>query len=313
MKRAIITGAGGFVGRHLCERLLADTDWHLVLIDHQFADNWLSQHNRVTKLTGGLQDPALLHDAFSKPCDFLFHLAAVPGGAAEQNPALSKQVNLDATLALFERAAAQDNCPRIVFTSTIAVLGAPMPAQVDDTSPIVPAMTYGAHKAMAELALMDLSRRGLVDSVTVRLPGIIARPLAPNGLKSAFLSNVFHLLSQQQAFVSPVSESATMWLMSVQQCAANLAWGALLKSDKMPVSRAVTLPALRVSMKGLTDEILTQTGVSASLLSWQPEPELEAGFGAQPPLFTPAAEKAGFRHDGSIEELVRKGLSLTQR
>lgn len=310
MKRVIVTGAGGFVGRQLCEVLAKQTDWHLVLIDNVLSHLTLPAE-RVTLIENSLQGPGVLDEVFASPCDILFHLAAVPGGAAEQDPALSKAVNLDATLAMFERAAAQDNCPRIVFTSTIAVLGAPMPEVVDDASPIVPAMTYGAHKAMVELALADLSRRGLVDSVAVRLPGIIARPLAKNGLKSAFLSNVFHLLACKEPFISPVSEQATMWLMSVQQCALNLFHASQLDSALMPTNRVVTLPALRVGMTELVEEIAEQTGADLSLVSWQPDPGLEEGFGKQPPLFTPGAEKAGFERDKTLSVLVANGLLLT--
>ena len=313
MNNVMITGAGGFVGRHLCELLLNTTDYHLTLLDSVLADEWLAGNSRVTKITGPLQDNTTLDQAFTRVFDVVFHLASLPGGAAEQNPELSKTVNLDATLALFERAADQGNCPRIVFTSTIAVLGAPMPEIVDDNCLIVPAMTYGAHKAMTELALADASRRGLVDAVTVRLPGIVARPWAKSGLKSAFLSNAFHLLAAGEAFISPVSEQATMWLMSVQQCAANLAKGATLDSANMPNSRVVTLPALRVSMAELLNEICRQTKASEQLISWQAEPDLEVMFGQQPPLFTLAAEKAGFSHDGELSTLVAKALVFTQK
>ncbi len=81
--------------------------------------------------------------------------------------------------------------------------------------------------------------------------------------------------------------------MSVQQCAANLAEGATLDSKKMAKSRVVTLPALRVSMVDLLNEIVDQTQASSALIRWQPEPDLEGVFGNQPPLYTPAAEKAG--------------------
>lgn len=311
MKNVMITGAGGFVGRHLCELLLNTTDWQLTLLDTMLAEDWLADNQRVTKITGQLQDADTLERAFSRVYDVVFHLASLPGGAAEQDPELSKVVNLDATLALFERAAAQGNCPRIVFTSTIAVLGAPMPAIVDDNCLIIPAMTYGAHKAMTELALADASRRGLLDAVTVRLPGIVARPLAKSGLKSAFMSNAFHLLAKGHEFISPVSEQATLWLMSVQQCAANLALGATLDSTNMPTSRVVTLPALRVSMSDLLDEIVSQAGASKQLISWQADPQLEVLFGQHPPLLTPAAEKAGFSHDVDLSSLVTKALLLT--
>jgi len=307
MKRAIITGAGGFIGTHLVERLLSTTSWHLTLLDNYLNDDWLKHNPRVDKIVGDISHFEIIQDALTEPCDYLFHLAALPGGAAEQNPLLSRKVNLTATLDLFELVAQQGNCPRIIYASTIAVLGTPSKL-VDDSAPNVPAMIYGTHKAMVELALADAHRRKQIEAVSIRLPGIIARPLATNGLKSAFLSNAFHLLSQGKSFMSPVSEDATMWLMSVQQCAKNLIWAAQLDSQNMPLSRALTLPALRVSMQLLLQEIITQSEQSIAQISWQPEPLLEDLFGRQPILKTPAAEKAGFKHDGNLSTLVERAL-----
>jgi hypothetical protein len=43
-------------------------------------------------------------------------------------------------------------------------------------------------------------------------------------------------------------------------------------------------------------------------VSYQSNPALEANFGRHPPLFTPAADAAGFRHDGDLPTLVRRAL-----
>ena len=77
----------------------------------------------------------------------------------------------------------------------------------------------------------------------------------------------------------------------------------------MPPTRAVTLPAQRVSMGDLADEIARQCGTSASLVTWQPDAALEAAFAAYPPLATPAAERAGFADDGSVANLVASALT----
>ena len=309
--KAVITGAGGFVGRELTKHLRSQGYTSLTLVDNHWSDDWLANDSRILKIEGELQDPNTRRKALSSDFDTLFHLAAVPGGAAEADPALSKLVNLEATLNLFEEASQRAKCPRIVFTSTIAVLEASI-SHIDDNSPINPSMTYGTHKAMIELALADLSRRKMVDSVSVRLPGIVARPPAPSGLKSAFLSNIFHALQADTPFISPVSEAATMWLMSVQRCVKNLAHAAQLKTELMPTSRAVTLPALRVSMPELAHAITKATNTDASLLSYKPEADLEKVFGRQPPLTTTAAEKAGFTHDDDITSLVNNALALYQ-
>ncbi|MGO4892741.1 NAD-dependent epimerase/dehydratase family protein [Flavobacterium sp. W21_SRS_FM6] len=310
MKKAFITGAGGFIGNHLVELLLSSTNWHLTLFDTYLANSRYKKNSRITLITADLCQSDVLAQALIKPYDYVFHMAALPGGSAEQNPQLSRKINLDASLYLFDLLAQHGHCPRLVYSSTIAVLGAPMPEQVDDLSPIVPAMIYGTHKAMIELALADYHRRGKLDVVSIRLPGILARPMSSNGLKSAFLSHAFHLLSAGKHFTSPVSPQATMWLMSVQQCAHNLLRAAQLDSHLMPVNRVVTLPALRVLMLDFLHEIVSQTQQHQSLLSWQPDAQLEALFGQQPPLTTTAADKAGFKHDGALQTLVARALSI---
>ncbi|WP_317928492.1 NAD-dependent epimerase/dehydratase family protein [Halioxenophilus sp. WMMB6] len=307
----VVTGAGGFVGRALTQRLLADESLNVVLVDAQLSmfEASLKGSDRLRLVQGQLQEPEVRQEALRDGVDVLFHLAALPGGAAESNPALSKQVNLDATLALFEEAAAAGSQPRVVFTSTIAVLGAPLPNVVTDDCRIQPAMIYGTHKAMVELALADMSRRAVLDSVAVRLPGIVARPLAPSGLKSAFMSNLFHSLRAGEAFVSPVSAQATLWLMSVNQCVSNLIHAAQLDSTLMPASRVVTLPALRCTMGELLQAVAAELKVSLELVSYNPDADLEAHFGSHPPLQTPAAERAGFAHDGSVQQLVREAVA----
>lgn len=307
--KAIITGANGFVGRELTRQLLKQSDAHLLLFDIDLANSPFANNAQITLIEGQLQDQTVRQKMLDGGFDVLFHLAAVPGGTSENNPDLSRQVNLDATLDLFKEAAEVQACPRIVYSSTIAVLGAPMPEHVDDESPIVPAMTYGSHKAMVELALADLSRRGVVDSVAVRLPGIVVRPAAVSGLKSAFLSDVFHALKSGDKFICPVSAEATAWFMSVKCSAENLIHAATLDSRLMPKTRVVTLPAIRVAMGELIDAIATQTKSSADLVSFEPNEQLEEGFGRQPPLTTAAADSAGFTHDGSIDALVKNALA----
>lgn len=305
----VITGAGGFVGQLLTKKMITKGFTHLCLVDLNFASRPFADIEGVSYIQGAIDDKAIRQEAFAKGCDILFHLAAVPGGAAEANPELSKSVNLTATIALFEEAVNAGNCPRIVYTSSIAVLGAPMPEFIDDASPIVPAMTYGTHKAMIELFLADLSRRKLVDSVAVRLPGILARPNAAQGMKSAFMSNIFHAAKAGEGFVCPVSPGANMWLMSVDQCTDNLIHASELDTALMPLNRVVTFPALRETMSDLASAVYSACGLNTEGVSYQPDAVLEANFGAQPPLTTAAADKAGFKHDGDLKQLVARALA----
>jgi D-erythronate 2-dehydrogenase len=212
---------------------------------------------------------------------------------------------------LLEDAKRAGSKPRVVYASSIAVFGDPFPAGgVDDTTPLAPKMVYGGHKAMMETAVAMMHHRGEIEGVTVRLPGILARPLGPSGMKSAFMSNLFHALRAGEKFVCPVSEQATIWAQSVSRCAENFAHALDMDANLMPRTRVVTLPAQRITMGALAAEVAAQCGVSSDLVSYAPDAALEAAFGYHPPLATPAADKAGFAHDGDVVTLVANALSV---
>ncbi|MEV4932263.1 NAD-dependent epimerase/dehydratase family protein [Sphingobium sp. LMA1-1-1.1] len=300
----LLTGAGGFVGREL-GRLLVGAGHALVGIDTDAGGIPAG----IRAVEGDLADPAVRAEALGTGCDALIHLATVPGGAAEADPSASRRINVDAMYDLLVEASALKPGLRVVYASSIAVFGDPLPAQVDDATPLSPRMIYGGHKAMMEHAVAMFSNRGLIDGVTVRLPGILARPKGPSGMKSAFMSDLFHALRAGEGFTCPVSAAGSIWAQSVRQCARNFLHALTLDSRLMPPTRAVTLPALRISMADLVAEIARQCAVSPDLVRYAPDAALEAAFAAQPPLATPAAERAGFAHDGDLATLVSNALA----
>lgn len=300
----LLTGAGGFVGREL-GRLLVGADHALVGIDTDAGGIPAG----IRAVGGDLADPAVRAEALGTGCDALIHLATVPGGAAEADPSASRRINVDAMYDLLVEASALKPGLRVVYASSIAVFGDPLPAQVDDATPLSPRMIYGGHKAMMEHAVAMFSNRGLIDGVTVRLPGILARPKGPSGMKSAFMSDLFHALRAGEGYTCPVSAAGSIWAQSVRQCARNFLHALTLDSGLMPPTRAVTLPALRISMADLVAEIARQCAVSPDLVRYAPDAALEAAFAAQPPLATPAAERAGFAHDGDLATLVSNALA----
>lgn len=300
----VVTGAGGFVGRELVRSLL-ERGHRVVGIDS--AAGGIPEG--AGAIAGDLGNPAIRAQAIAGGCDALIHLATVPGGAAEADPAASRRINVDAMYDLLLEASAIQPGLRVVYASSIAVFGDPLPARVEDDTPLSPKMIYGGHKAMMEDAVAMFSNRGLIDGVSVRLPGILARPKGPSGMKSAFMSDLFHALKAGEAFTCPVSAQGTIWAQSVRQCAANFVHALDLDSALLPPTRAVTLPALRVTMGELAAEIARQCGASADLVTYAPDAALEAAFASQPPLETPAAIRAGFAHDGDSATLVANALA----
>ena len=139
-----------------------------------------------------------------------------------------------------------------------------------------------------------------------------ARPMAPSGMKSAFMSDVFHALREGKPFVSPVSSEATIWLISVD-AAAKAFVQALDLAGPLPPDRAITLPALRVRMDELAAEIARQCRARADLVAYEPDAALEAAFGALPPLNASRATELGFQHDGSTDRLVASALATIAR
>lgn len=302
--RIVVTGAGGFVGRELCRQLLMRGD-EVVGLDVHAA----GMPDGMRQVVGELSDPAVRRDMMRETFDALVHLATVPGGAAESDPAASWRVNVDAMYDLLLECAAKAPGIRVVYASSIAVLGDTLPSVVDDQTPLAPKMIYAGHKAMMEQAVAMFSNRGMIDGVTVRLPGILARPKGPSGMKSAFMSDLFHALKNGEPFECPVFADGTIWAQSVKTCAGNLRTAIYLDSARLPATRAVTLPALRIAMGDLAAEIASQCGVSPELVTYKPDLQLDAVFARQPVLVTSAAEHAGFVHDGNPASLVANALA----
>ncbi|MFM5906240.1 MAG: NAD-dependent epimerase/dehydratase family protein [Novosphingobium sp.] len=300
----LVTGAGGFVGRQLVSRLLAAGQAVTGIDTHAGG-----VPDGARAVAGDLADPAVRAEAIAGGVTALVHLATVPGGAAEADPAASRRINVDAMYDLLLEASAANPGLRVVYASSIAVYGDPLPGHVDDDTPLSPKMVYGGHKAMMEHAVAMFSNRGMIDGVTVRLPGILARPKGPSGMKSAFMSDLFHALKAGEAFTCPVSAAGMIWAQSVGRCADNFVHALSLDPALLPPGRAVTLPAQRLSMGDLAQEIARQCGVEAALVTYTPDAALEAAFAAQPPLATPAAEHAGFAHDGNLANLVSSALA----
>jgi D-erythronate 2-dehydrogenase len=311
--KVLVTGANGFVGQVLVERLLSEgLNGHaitsLTLVDIDFEAR-LSDA-RVLSIKGNMTEPLVIEKMFSNKPQAVFHLASMPGGAAEKNYELGRQINLDATIALLDACRALPLPPLFVFASTVAVYGESLPAVVTDQTLPAPVISYGAHKLISEYLIADATRKGWVNGCSLRLPGVVARPGSGAGLMSAFMSQVFWKLSANQSIVMPVSASGTAWWISAKTCVRNLLHVAQVKADQFHQSRTYAMPALHLPMKAVVNAIADRFGQERhNLVTWRPEPLIERLFANYPPLRTDAADALGFIHDGDAHQLVENALS----
>jgi nucleoside-diphosphate-sugar epimerase len=312
--RVLVTGAGGFIGRVLVARLLgAGLNGRRVdrVVAADMALDGLPDESRVQAVRGSIADAGVLEQALAEPVEAVFHLASVPGGAAEKAPDLARRVNLDATVRLLEllraQAEATGTVARLVFASTVAVYGEALPAAVDEDTRCAPALSYGAHKLAAEILIADAARRGWVEACSLRLPGVVARPGDGAGLISAFMSQVFRKLAAGEPIVLPVSADGTAWWISVATCVDNLVHAAGIDTGALGPARVAQMPALHLAMHEVVDALVRAHGEDRrALVRYKAQERVQRLFASYPPLLTPRAEALGFRHDGGADALVRR-------
>lgn len=312
--RVMVTGANGFVGRALVDRLLDEGQLRgqaisrLILLDQDLQD--FGDDPRLRCHCGSVTDTALMRRVLADGVDVVFHLVSIPGGAAEAHYSLGYQVNLIASLELLELMRCMANVPILVYTSSVAVYGGNLSARMDESAALNSQLSYGAHKSMIETAINDLARRGEVDGRAIRLPGIVARPRQANGLRSAFMSDLLQAYAAGDAYCCPVSAQSTAWWMSVRCCVNNLLQAANINCTELDGSRVWQLPLLHLSIEQVLEALAKAYGAQRrDLISFKPDSQLEALFGKFPQMKTPQARALGFRHDGSAVSLIRNSLT----
>ena len=243
--------------------------------------------------------------------DVIFHLAAIVSGEAEADFEKGYRINLDGTQALFEairlEGAGRSYCPRVVFTSSIAVFGTPFPDVIGDDHALTPLTSYGTQKAIGELLLADYSRRGFFDGVGVRLPTIVVRPGKPNKAASGFFSGILREPLTGQEAILPVADTVRHWFASPRAAVGFLLHAATMDTSGLGIRRSLNMPGVAATVAEEIGALQRAAGDGAvSLIRRQPDPVIEKIVEGWPRAFDPERALAfGFSGDASFDAIVQ--------
>ncbi len=252
----LVLGAAGMVGRKLVDRLVADgrlgnnAITKMTLHDVVAAKKPEKVSFPVEIVAGDFALPGVAEKLIAQRPDVIFHLAAIVSGEAELDFDKGYRINLDGTRMLFDaiRLAGGGYKPRVVFTSSIAVFGAPFPDAIGDEFFHTPLLSYGTQKAIGELLLSDYSRRGFMDGIGIRLPTICIRPGLPNKAASGFFSGILREPLAGKEAVLPVSEDVRHWHASPRSAVGFLVHAATIDNASVGPRRNLTMPGLSATV-----------------------------------------------------------------
>jgi nucleoside-diphosphate-sugar epimerase len=322
--KVVVTGGAGFLGqmliRALCQRgRLTRSDGgeyeieQIVSID-QAQTGRLFVDDRVGYVAGDVANPQFLSHVLARDTDSVFHLAAVVSGGAEAGFDLGMRVNLDGTRALLERCREQPGAPRVVFASSVAVFGGPLPPVVTDDTYPRPATSYGVQKLIGEYLVGEYSRKGFIDGRALRLPTIVVRPGKPNAAASSFASGIIREPLAGVEAICPVDAATALWVSSPTAAIASLVHAHELGPDAWGAQRAINLPGITVTVAQMIEALREVGGdAAAARVRMQRDDAIRRIVETWPARFdTARATALGFARDADFRGIVQAYAAMAK-
>ncbi|MBP0617217.1 D-erythronate dehydrogenase [Jiella mangrovi] len=317
--RILVLGAAGMVGRRLIERLLAEksiageTITAIDAFDVVEPEIAAPEGVAIDAQAGDIADEATVRALVEKRPEMIFHLAAIVSGEAEADFDKGYRINLEGMSYLLEaiRAAGENYRPRLVFTSSIAVFGAPFEDKITDTFLAAPLTSYGTQKAICELLLNDYSRKGFVDGVGIRLPTIVVRPGKPNKAASSFFSGIIREPLAGEEAILPVADDVRHWVASPASAVEFLIHAATMDTDVLGARRCLTMPGLSVTIAEMIEALREVAGDEvANRIRREPDAVIEKIVAGWPRDFDASrATSVGFSADRSFADIIRAHMA----
>ena len=199
---------------------------------------------------------------------------------------------------------------RVIYASSQAVYGQPLPAVIDERVLPTPEGSYGAQKLICETLVNDYTRKGFIDGLSTRFPTISIRPGKPTQAASSFLSGMIREPLKGEECTIPLKDrSFRSWLCSPKTLAENLVLALTVelegKLDKH--RRVVNMPGIGVSVQDMMDALANVAGKEVlGLLREETDPEMERILRSWGTEFDNGlAYELGFVRDVGFEQAVR--------
>ena len=188
----LVTGAEGFIGSHLCEKLVEKgaNVKALVLYNSFNQEGWLEDipsniKNSIEVIPGDVRDQELIK-TITKNVELIFHLAALISIPYSYNaPRSYANTNILGTLNILE-AAKLGKCKKIISTSTSEVYGTAQKVPIDEEHKLQAQSPYAASKISADFLLESYVK-------SFNLPAVILRPFntyGPRQSERAVISSI---------------------------------------------------------------------------------------------------------------------------
>ena len=319
--KILITGGGGMLGQKLIAGLAKVGSLNgkkiesISVVDAYKQSQALDGFDfKVSSKIVDITDRAECDAMIAEKPDVIFHLAAIVSGEAESDFEKGYRVNVDGMRNLFEaiRLISNDYCPRVVFTSSVAVYGGPYLEVADDNFILQPATSYGVQKAIGELLLNDYSRRGFFDGVGLRIPTLCVRPGLPNSAASGVFSNIIREPLMGIEATLTAGKDASMIFTSPRSAVGFLIHAAQMDTSGLGARRSLMMPGIYATLGDEIDALRRVAGEKiVGFIKEEIDPFVQEMLKSWnfPKFDAKRARSLGFTCEDSFDELIKTHIA----
>jgi nucleoside-diphosphate-sugar epimerase len=319
--KILITGGGGMLGQKLIAGLAKVGSLNgkkiesITVVDAYKQSQALDGFDfKITSKIVDITDRAECDAMIAEKPDVIFHLAAIVSGEAESDFEKGYRVNVDGMRNIFEaiRLISNDYCPRVVFTSSVAVYGGPYLEVADDNFILQPATSYGVQKAIGELLLNDYSRRGFFDGVGLRIPTLCVRPGLPNSAASGVFSNIIREPLMGIEATLTAGKDASMIFTSPRSAVGFLIHAAQMDTSGLGARRSLMMPGIYATLGDEIDALRRVAGDKiVGFIKEEIDPFVQEMLKSWnfPKFDAKRARSLGFTCEDSFDELIKTHIA----